>query len=192
MTCFAYHDRDCTSHVDVRPMIIIKFILYPHEHAILIFIRCLILILKELFMECFCVDKDLLLVADDDIFVLESDCGLLKLSFHCILLLLFVLKIFLLLLSEEPIEILCSLENILDRRKFHVVHFYHYLKFLILQNLLHVGYLFELFLYNTMSIFLLLDFHDLLNFSFLQLGHIALIINIFDSPDYCERIVDAL
>jgi hypothetical protein len=65
-------------------------------------------------MERFCIDQDLLLIADDYIFVLESDCGLLELGLHCILLLLFVLKIFLLLLREEPIEIRGTLKHVLD------------------------------------------------------------------------------
>lgn len=144
-------------------------------------------------MECFCIDEYLLLISNDDILVLESDRSLFEFGLNCILLFLFVLKIFLFLMSEEPIQVLGAFKYVLNRRKFHVLHLYHYFQFPIMQNLLHVRYLFEFFLYKVMSIFLQFGVYDFSNISLLQFGHVALVVNFLDPPDYCyKRIIDFL
>ena len=59
------HNRDRSCHENVRSMILVVLILNSGEHTILVLIGELKLVLKELFMELFLVNEDLLLVAND-------------------------------------------------------------------------------------------------------------------------------
>lgn len=142
-------------------------------------------------MKRLCIDKYLLLIPNYNVLILECLGILLELGLHRLFFLLFVLQVALLLQTKETVEIGRIFENVLDRGKFHVMHLYHYFEFLILQYLFHIRYLFELLLFDTLCILLQLFFDDLTHLSLLQNRHVALVINLFDSANASERIIDA-
>ena len=124
MMRFVNNYRYSSSIINMRPMIIIEFMLDTIKHSILIFIRFLELCAKKVFIEHNRHNLNLFLVAQYQVFIwLMTLCF----SFYFLLFHALFLQLLFLMSGQKPFRVMCLSENIVCRGKLDVRHLDYYL-----------------------------------------------------------------
>lgn len=98
-----------------------------------------------------------------------------------------LLQLFLLMLGKESLRVMSMTENVIGRGELDVRHLDHNLQMLLVKDLLHIG---NLCFANLPLLLVILDKllgNEATDFSVVELGHIALIIEVFHAANHVKR-----